>query len=150
VLYSNGAVDTQHCGEERRLCVRVDTTAGHFGKQSDCYVIHEYWPTRRRDDELGLVQALDVTKLIQISLQYVTLQVEGAASSFANDVDEAGQRQFANMVRHRLAFDVVQRHQVAERDAPSVRGNLLENLHTTWLRKHLGHVGKLLCGKPVL
>ena len=54
------------------------------------------------------------------------------------------------MVRHRLAGDVVQRRQVAERDVPSVRGNLLENLHTTRLRKHLGHVGKLLCGQPVL
>jgi len=93
---------------------------------------------------------LNVTKLIQISLQYVPLQVEGAASSFANDLDEAGQLQFVNMVRHRLAGDVVQRHQVAERDMPFVRGDLLENLHATRLCKHLGHVGKLLCGQPVL
>jgi hypothetical protein len=37
-----GKADLQHCGEERRLCVRVDPTAGHFGKQSDYYVIHGY------------------------------------------------------------------------------------------------------------
>ena len=94
--------------------------------------------------------SLNVTKLIQISLQYVPLQVEGAASSFANDLDEAGQFQFVNMVRHRLAGDVVQRHQVAECDLPSVRGDLLENLHATRLCKHLGHVGKLFCGQTVL
>ena len=93
---------------------------------------------------------LNVTKLIQISLQYVPLQVECAASSFANDLDEAGQLQLVSMVRHRLAGDVVQRHQVAERDVPPVRGNLLENLDATRLRKHLGHVGKLLWGQPVL
>ena len=93
---------------------------------------------------------LNVIKLIQVSLQYVPLQVEGTASSFADDLDEAGQPQFVHMVRQRLAFDVVQRHQFAERDVPSVRANLLENLHTTRLRKHLGHVGKLLCGQPVL
>ena len=98
----------------------------------------------------GSISTLNVTKLIQISLQYVPLQVECAASSFANDLDEAGQHQFVSMVRHRLAGDVVQRRQVAERDVPSVRGNLLENLHTTRLRKHLGHVGKLFCGQPVL
>ena len=94
--------------------------------------------------------SLNVTKLIQISLQHIPLQVEGAASPFANDLDEAGQPQFMNMVRHRLTGDVVQRHQVAERDLPFVRGDLLENLHTTRLCKHLGHMGKLLCGQPVL
>jgi len=73
----------------------------------------------------GSISTLNVTKLIQISLQYVPLQVECAASSFANDLDEAGQHQFVSMVRHRLAGDVVQRRQVAERDVPSVRSNLL-------------------------
>jgi hypothetical protein len=34
--------DLQHCGEERRLCVRVDLKAGRFGQHSDYYVIKGY------------------------------------------------------------------------------------------------------------
>jgi hypothetical protein len=37
-----GRADLQHCGDERRLCVRVDPTAGRFGKHSDYYVIKGY------------------------------------------------------------------------------------------------------------
>jgi len=37
-----GKADLQHCGEKRRLCVRVDLAAGSYGKQSDYYVIHGY------------------------------------------------------------------------------------------------------------
>lgn len=37
-----GRADLQHCGDERRLCVRVDLNAGRFGKHSDYYVIKGY------------------------------------------------------------------------------------------------------------
>lgn len=37
-----GRSDLQHCGDERRLCVRVELTAGPFGKHSDYYVIKGY------------------------------------------------------------------------------------------------------------
>jgi hypothetical protein len=37
-----GRADLQRCSDERRLCVRVDPTAGRFGKHSDYYVINGY------------------------------------------------------------------------------------------------------------
>jgi hypothetical protein len=37
-----GRADLQHCGDERRLCVRVDPQAGHYGQHSDYYVIKGY------------------------------------------------------------------------------------------------------------
>ena len=139
-------------GDEAEEIDRPELRAGELVQRDDAAALDARRPAVVGEAglELALAQALDVAELIQIGLQYVPLQVERAASALANDVDEAGQRQFANMVRHRLAFDVVQRHQVAERDLASVLGDLLENIHTTRLRQHLGHVGKLLCGKPVL
>jgi hypothetical protein len=37
-----GRADLEHCGDQRRLCVRVDLAAGRFGKHSDYYVIKGY------------------------------------------------------------------------------------------------------------
>lgn len=34
--------DLQHCGDEHRLCVRVDLKAGRFGQHADYYVIDGY------------------------------------------------------------------------------------------------------------
>lgn len=37
-----GRAALQHCGNKRRVCVRVDLAAGVYGKHSDCYVIKGY------------------------------------------------------------------------------------------------------------
>ena len=37
-----GRAELEHCGKDERLCVRVDPTAGRFGKRSDYYVIKGY------------------------------------------------------------------------------------------------------------
>jgi len=34
--------DLQHCGDEHRLCIRVDVKAGRFGQHADYYVIDGY------------------------------------------------------------------------------------------------------------
>lgn len=39
---SGARADLQHCGDEHRLCVRVDLKAGRFGQHADYYVIDGY------------------------------------------------------------------------------------------------------------
>ncbi len=37
-----GRTEWRHCGEEARLCVRVDRNAPHFGDKGDFYVVEGY------------------------------------------------------------------------------------------------------------
>jgi len=39
---SGARADLQHCGDERRLCVRVDLKAGRFGQHADYFVVDGY------------------------------------------------------------------------------------------------------------
>jgi hypothetical protein len=39
---SGGRIDLRHCGNDRRLCVRVDREAPAYGKSADYYVVKGY------------------------------------------------------------------------------------------------------------